>query len=542
MSDLSANLSMPYIQPSQAQKHVTHNEALRQLDALVQLSVHSATQSAPPAAPNDGDRFLLPASSTGSWAGNDGNLAAFQDSAWVFYAPNTGWMTWIEDENKNQFFDGSDWVEQPLQNLDHLGIQTTADTTNRLAVASTATLLTHAGAGHQLKINKNATADTASVLFQTNWLGRAEMGLAGNDDFSIKVSNDGATFRQSMVVDSATGAATFPFGMEGPAGPQSPTGVISASLTAPPGGPDEGDRYIVASGATGAWNGWDNSVAWFSSGAWLRLIPQTGWQVLDKTMWALLMWDDSEWITLDVGLWHPMSLFQSGEAGVVYLPSPATCWQDSARTIQGAVDSPVGALDDLSGNGHHALQATPASRPMLRRTADGRWYLEADGVDDFLQFSPLAVNPQSSVLAGFAFSLEQAGSNPYFIGGNGDVGFIYLKTSDLRLPRPGMVTTSGVVVENAVNPVALGSEHTFLQEWNRSTGVLTLDQDGLQVVNKSGALADLTVPNPSYTLFSQDMVSQFMNCRFYGMTMVSATVSDADKNRLNTFLDRRSKP
>ena len=542
MSDRSANLSMPYIQPSQAQKHVTHNEALRQLDALVQLSVHSATQSAPPPAPNDGDRFLLPASSTGSWAGNDGNLAVFQDPSWAFYAPKDGWMAWIEDEGKNRFFDGSDWVEQPLQNLDHLGIQTTADTTNRLAVAAPATLLTHAGAGYQLKINKNVATDTASVLFQTNWLGRAEMGLAGNNDFSIKVSNDGATFRQSMVADAATGAVTFPFGLEGPAGPQSPSGVISASLTAPPGSPAEGDRYIVASGATGAWAGWDNSVARFSSGAWLRLIPQTGWQVLDETMWALLMWDDSVWITLDVGLWHPMSLFQSGEAGVVYLPSPATCWQDSARTIQGAVDSPVGALDDLSGNGHHALQATATKRPMLRRTANGRWYLEADGVDDFLQFSPLAVDPQSSVLAGFALSLESAGSNPYFIGGSGDVGLLYLKASSLGLPRPAVVTTAGVIVANAANPVALGVAHTFIQEWNRSTGELTLAQDGTQVVTVSGTPADLTVPAPDYILFGQRSTVQFMNSRLYGMTIVSAAVSDADKANLNKFLDRRSKP
>ena len=35
----SANLQLPYIMPSQAQKHVTHNEAIRSLDAIVQLSV-----------------------------------------------------------------------------------------------------------------------------------------------------------------------------------------------------------------------------------------------------------------------------------------------------------------------------------------------------------------------------------------------------------------------------------------------------------------------------------------------------------------------
>ena len=55
-----------------------------------------------------------------------------------------------------------------------LGINATADATNRLTVSAPATLLTHEGAGHQLKINKALPADTASLLFQSGWQGRAE--------------------------------------------------------------------------------------------------------------------------------------------------------------------------------------------------------------------------------------------------------------------------------------------------------------------------------------------------------------------------------
>ena len=39
MSETSPRLDLPYIQPSQAQKHVTHNESLQRLDALVQMTV-----------------------------------------------------------------------------------------------------------------------------------------------------------------------------------------------------------------------------------------------------------------------------------------------------------------------------------------------------------------------------------------------------------------------------------------------------------------------------------------------------------------------
>ena len=46
MSTVSPNLSLPYIQQNQAQKHVTHNEGMRLLDGVVQLSVLSRAQTA----------------------------------------------------------------------------------------------------------------------------------------------------------------------------------------------------------------------------------------------------------------------------------------------------------------------------------------------------------------------------------------------------------------------------------------------------------------------------------------------------------------
>jgi hypothetical protein len=51
-TDTTAILGMPYLMPSQAQKHVTHNEALKALDALVQLSVMSKSGNAPPGSPS----------------------------------------------------------------------------------------------------------------------------------------------------------------------------------------------------------------------------------------------------------------------------------------------------------------------------------------------------------------------------------------------------------------------------------------------------------------------------------------------------------
>ena len=58
MTDTSPILAMPYIQPSQAQKHVTHNEALSLLDVIVQLAVESAVLATPPATAVEGDRYM----------------------------------------------------------------------------------------------------------------------------------------------------------------------------------------------------------------------------------------------------------------------------------------------------------------------------------------------------------------------------------------------------------------------------------------------------------------------------------------------------
>ena len=61
MADISSSLSMPFIQPSQAQKHVTHNEALRILDVVTQLGVAADDQTVPPTSPSDDTRYIVDA-------------------------------------------------------------------------------------------------------------------------------------------------------------------------------------------------------------------------------------------------------------------------------------------------------------------------------------------------------------------------------------------------------------------------------------------------------------------------------------------------
>jgi hypothetical protein len=215
--DTTPNLGLPYIMAAQSQKHVTHNEALRALDAIVQLSVLDRDLAAPPGSPADGARYIVAASPTGAWTGHSGSIAAYQDGAWAFYAPDEGWVVWIADEDVAVAWNGTAWAGLATGDgsFTTVGVNATADTTNRLAVAAAATLLNHAGAGHQLKINKASAGQTASLLYQTGFSGRAELGLAGDDDFYFKVSPDGSTWKEAIVIDRTSGAVALPFTFAG---------------------------------------------------------------------------------------------------------------------------------------------------------------------------------------------------------------------------------------------------------------------------------------------------------------------------------------
>lgn len=216
MSDTSPILSLPYIQPSQAQKHVTHNEALRRLDVLVQTVVIDRDRSDPPLAPAPGDCHIVAPGGTGAWAGQDGALAHHDGTGWQFTPPRPGWQAQVRADNGAVVFDGTIWAPQPpvTDNLTGVGINASSDATNRLSVSAPATLLSHDGAGHQLKINKSTAPDTASLLFQTGWSGRAEMGTTGSDGFAVKVSSDGAAWKIGLQIDPNTGQTALPSGAE----------------------------------------------------------------------------------------------------------------------------------------------------------------------------------------------------------------------------------------------------------------------------------------------------------------------------------------
>lgn len=110
MVETSPRLLLPYLQAAQAQKHVTHNESLRRLDGLVNLTVEDRSRSAPPANPADGAAYLVAAGATGLWAGWSGDIALRADGAWLRLPARVGWRVWVLAEQVMMVRLGSGWV------------------------------------------------------------------------------------------------------------------------------------------------------------------------------------------------------------------------------------------------------------------------------------------------------------------------------------------------------------------------------------------------------------------------------------------------
>ncbi len=76
-------------------------------------------------------------------------------------------------------------------------------------------------------------------------------------------------------------------------------GVIQdLDLTAPPAVPADGSLYLVATGGTGAWSGYDGKLAHYFNDSWHFYTLQTGWRfwIIDEAV--LKIWNGATWETV----------------------------------------------------------------------------------------------------------------------------------------------------------------------------------------------------------------------------------------------------
>ena len=97
MSELTDRYALPLLQVAQAQKEVTHNEAVATIDVLLHLAVETAQLALPPVSPTPGQAWIVAAAATGTWAGHVGEVANFGSGGWRFLMPREGCVAWLRD-------------------------------------------------------------------------------------------------------------------------------------------------------------------------------------------------------------------------------------------------------------------------------------------------------------------------------------------------------------------------------------------------------------------------------------------------------------
>ncbi len=106
----TAQFDLPLLAPSQAQKHVTVNEALVRLDAAARPRLLASDLTTPPSGAADGDSYLVPDGAAGAWLGRTGQIALRSNGGWIFLAPKSGWRVWDEALFCERVFDGEVWI------------------------------------------------------------------------------------------------------------------------------------------------------------------------------------------------------------------------------------------------------------------------------------------------------------------------------------------------------------------------------------------------------------------------------------------------
>ncbi|WP_254368089.1 DUF2793 domain-containing protein [Paracoccus sp. Z118] len=107
---MTARCGLPLLQPAQAQKHVTVNDALSRLDGLVNLTLESVSRTEPPAAVADGLSWGVPVNAVNAWEGRAGLIATGANGGWVFTAPRAGQRAFVRDRGVTAVHDGGAWA------------------------------------------------------------------------------------------------------------------------------------------------------------------------------------------------------------------------------------------------------------------------------------------------------------------------------------------------------------------------------------------------------------------------------------------------
>jgi hypothetical protein len=113
----TGRLKLPYILQAQAQKEVTHNQALNILDVLVN-TVALAITNTPPDKVNEGEIYIVGDNPQGIFDGNANNLAQVSEGSWTFYRPLNYMEVMVVDKKQKFTFVDNVWLPTTIGSYD----------------------------------------------------------------------------------------------------------------------------------------------------------------------------------------------------------------------------------------------------------------------------------------------------------------------------------------------------------------------------------------------------------------------------------------
>ena len=372
MSDITTHLLLPYILASQAQKHVTHNEALRLLDAMVQLSVLDRTRTAPPASPADGDRHIVASGATGLWAGWDLNVAFWVDGVWMRLVPRPGWLAWIAAEQAFVVWNGSAWdlVGEPVDVSDAVfSLVNDADPTRKALFS-----LSGISTGTTRTFTLPNTSSELAILAGTQI-------FTGNKTFSgtLTVSGTITVSAASASIGTATTTATYGMGTGG-----TTTGVTK-TLNLGTGGA-AGSTTVVNIGPAAAGAG-GTTVVNTPTVTFANAVTQVGMPQANLTAYLLGLGGATADSYNRVSVNTPALLFNNAGAGIEATVNKAAPANDAAFAFKTGFSAR--ALIGLLGNDDFSFKVSP----------DGSAFFEALKID---RSNGQVELPQPTILPGLS--------------------------------------------------------------------------------------------------------------------------------------------
>ena len=372
MSDTSTHLRLPYLLAAQAQKHVTHNEALRLLDAMVQLSVLDRTRTTPPTSPAGGDRHLVPSGATGLWAGWDLNVAFWVDGVWLRLVPRPGWLVWIAAEQVFLVWNGTVWesVGVPQDVSDAIfSLVSDADPTKK-ALFSLSGITT----GTTRTFTLPNTSSELAILAGTQT-------FTGNKTFSGTLTASGTVTVSAASASIGTATTTATYGM----GTGATTTGVTKTVNLGTGGASGSTTVVNIGSATAGAGG--TTVVNTPTVTFANAVTQVGMPQANLTAQLLGLGGATADSYNRVSVNTPALLFNNAGAGIEATVNKAAAGNDAAFAFKTGFSAR--ALIGLLGNDDFSFKVSP----------DGSAFFDALKID---RTSGQVELPQPTILPGLS--------------------------------------------------------------------------------------------------------------------------------------------